>query len=952
MTWTGGSDQVASLATLTTVRAYIMERKTDIKAYKLNHAMIRVKDPKVTIQFYKLLGLSVIQKLSFPENKFDLYFLGIDSPGSPSHGKFTFDRQGLIELTHNFGTEGDDNYRVSSGNENPYLGFSHISISVANVQSTYQTLAKAGYKFHQTLSSRNGPVIALDPDGYWIHIGEQNSSNKNVPSDTRLSSVNQYALRVTDASRSVRYYTENLGMKLINTLENANGNSKTFLLGYPSTGPFTGTEDLSRREGLLALIWQGSVPHPFDPLSGEEIRLATSIVRKEHGDAVHFHVITLQEPRKAEMVAWLANPSSGARPRRVAEVVIIDPRDGKGHVYDGLVDLKSQRITKWERAEGQQPILIVEEMLEVEQACRKDPQVIEQCRISGIDADEMHKVYADPWTISHDTRYGSSTRLFQGLMYFRPDIDNCQYQYPLDFHPIYDPRKKEVIAIDIPRVRRPLQRNKAVDYHHLYIQKEGGYRKDLKPIYISQPEGVSFNVNGRELEWQNWKFHIGFNYREGIVFNNITFNDKGNVRPIFYRMSLSEMVVPYGHPEPPHHRKHAFDLGEYGAGYLTNSLSLGCDCKGMLLLNLQLFDQANSKGAIHYLDAELPTQTGQIRKIENAICIHEEDDGILFKHTDFRDNSTIVTRARKLIVQHVFTAANYEYAIQWVFHQDGTIQPDIKLTGILNTYVMNPGEDLQGYGTQVKKGVNAHNHQHLFLLRINPSIDGHENTVHMVDAVPSDAPVGSPDNLYGNAFYAKRTRLETTGQAITDYNGATSRSWDIVNENKLNSESGKPVSYKLVSRDVPNLMPKEGSLVWKRAFFARHAVHVTKYADDELWAAGNHVAQTSGEPSRGLGAWIGDGTKSVANTDIVLWHTFGITHFPAPEDFPVMPAEPITLLLRPRHFFTCNPVMDVPPSYSVTPSEVAAKKAGFDTTDKVSKLAAMNDSSCCKPPKL
>ncbi|CCT75687.1 probable GLO1-glyoxalase I [Fusarium fujikuroi] len=234
-----------------------MERKTDIKAYKLNHAMIRVKDPKVTIQFYKLLGLSVIQKLSFPENKFDLYFLGIDSPGSPSHGKFTFDRQGLIELTHNFGTEGDDNYRVSSGNENPYLGFSHISISVANVQSTYQTLAKAGYKFHQTLSSRNGPVIALDPDGYWIHIGEQNSSNKNVPSDTRLSSVNQYALRVTDASRSVRYYTENLGMKLINTLENANGNSKTFLLGYPSTGPFTGTEDLSRREGLLALIWQG-----------------------------------------------------------------------------------------------------------------------------------------------------------------------------------------------------------------------------------------------------------------------------------------------------------------------------------------------------------------------------------------------------------------------------------------------------------------------------------------------------------------------------------------------------------------------------------------------------------------------------------------------------------------------------------------------------------------------
>ncbi|KAF5597669.1 Lactoylglutathione lyase [Fusarium pseudocircinatum] len=235
-----------------------MERKTDTRTYKLNHAMIRVKDPRSTIQFYELLGLSVIQKLSFPENKFDLYFLGVDSPGSPSHGKFTFDRQGLIELTHNYGTESDGNYRVSNGNEIPYLGFSHISISVANVHSTYQTLAKAGYKFQRDVSSGNEPVIALDPDGYWIRLSEQYSPNENVPSSAAgPSNVNRYALRVTDADQSVRYYTENLGMKLIKTLDSENGNSKTFLLGYPSTGPFTGAEDLSRREGLLALIWQG-----------------------------------------------------------------------------------------------------------------------------------------------------------------------------------------------------------------------------------------------------------------------------------------------------------------------------------------------------------------------------------------------------------------------------------------------------------------------------------------------------------------------------------------------------------------------------------------------------------------------------------------------------------------------------------------------------------------------
>ena len=110
--------------------------------------------------------------------------------------------------------------------------------------------------------------------------------------------------------------------------------------------------------------------------------------------------------------------------------------------------------------------------------------------------------------------------------------------------------------------------------------------------------------------------------------------------------------------------------------------------------------------------------------------------------------------------------------------------------------------------------------------------------------------------------------------------------------------------------------------------------------DDQLWPAGRHVPQTSGEPSRGIAEWIGDGTESVDNTDIVLWHTWGLTHFPAPEDFPVMPAEPMSLLLRPRNFFTSNPVMDVPPSFCSTPSQVAAGNKGVrDATDAVSRLA-------------
>lgn len=236
----------------------------------------------------------------------------------------------------------------------------------------------------------------------------------------------------------------------------------------------------------------------------------------------------------------------------------------------------------------------------------------------------------------------------------------------------------------------------------------------------------------------------------------------------------------------------------------------------------------------------------------------------------------------------------------------------------------------------------------------------------MADAVPSEAPVGSPENYYGNAFYAKRTKFSKVGESATDYDGTTSRTWDICNTNKLHPYSGKPVSYKLVSRETAKLLPKEGSLVWKRASFARHTVHVTKCEpphppatdlitncrtdrDDELWPAGRHVPQTSGEPSYGLGEWMGDGSESIDNTNVVLWHTFGVTHIPAPEDFPVMPAEPITLLLRPRNFFANNPAMDVPPSYATMPSQIAAKGAAvIDATDRLSKLAFANGDACCK----
>jgi len=241
---------------------------------------------------------------------------------------------------------------------------------------------------------------------------------------------------------------------------------------------------------------------------------------------------------------------------------------------------------------------------------------------------------------------------------------------------------------------------------------------------------------------------------------------------------------------------------------------------------------------------------------------------------------------------------------------------------------MNQDESTHGWGTQVHPGVNAHNHQHLFCLRIDPQLDGNSNSIVQCDAVPSSAPVGSPENKYGNAFYSENTTYRTPKQSISDYDARTGRTWSIINPNKYRPSpsnislsfrkhpaTGTPVAYKLVSREVPFLLPKEGSLVWKRGGFARHSIHVTPYAEDQVYPAGKYVPQTSGEPSMGLPQWLEDSsTANIENTDVVLWHTFGLTHFPRAEDFPLMPTESVSLILRPSNFFVKNPGLDVKPS--------------------------------------
>ncbi|GAM88172.1 hypothetical protein ANO11243_062030 [Dothideomycetidae sp. 11243] len=666
----------------------------------------------------------------------------------------------------------------------------------------------------------------------------------------------------------------------------------------PDTTSIAGYEIYDRKAATHCLKPRPA-QHPLDQLSVTEVIQVAEIVRAFFNHVrIKFNAITLRDPPKTDYVAFREQGAS--RPERKAFVIAL--LNGSCSVTELIVSLDRGVVVTSRTLKDVMPILTLEDLDICERVARADPRVRQTCRDIGID--DMSQVYFDGWAIGIDERFGYDKRLQQCLPYWRSSALDNQYAHPLDFAVVIDTEREEVLEVDIRTVngkRVPLPRT-----NHNFLPEfvKGDFIKDrLKPLDITQASGVSFNLDGNQLSWAGFHMHVGFNYREGIVLSDISVDDmhENRRRMMFLRISVAEMLVPYGNPDSPHHRKHAFDIGEYGMGFMSNPLKAGCDCKG----------------AIRYLDAVVATAKGDAAVIPNAVCIHEEDDGLLYKHTDYRDGTIASARGRRLVISQIITASNYEYCFYHIFTLDGTYKLEVKLTGILNTVPLAKDEKAAPYGSQVAKSLNAHNHQHIFSLRINPAIDGEGNSVIQNDAVWSDIPVGDPGNLYGNAFFCKKTPITTSQAGMCDYNHDTSRTWDIINPNKINPAAGKPPGYKIISRESPSLLCKPGSIVWRRAGFARHTLWVTKYREGELFPAGDYVCQSNGElywpDNNTILDWAAR-DDNVENEDIVCWLQFGITHFPRTEDFPIMPAEPLSIMLRASNFFQKNPALWVPPT--------------------------------------
>jgi primary-amine oxidase len=635
---------------------------------------------------------------------------------------------------------------------------------------------------------------------------------------------------------------------------------------------------------------QPRLPHPLEPLAEDEVRTATAIVRAHPGfaDGSTFVSVVLREPGKAGLADY---ERDGQRPARESMVILYD-RSAR-LVTEAVVSLTDGKIRAWQPVPGVRPKTSRREFKAAVDAVKADPRWQEAMRSRGV-SDFTH-VEVQPWppgyTDERDAAFGA--RVGKALTWvgysatdntFARPAENLVVTVDLDTLTVLAVDDHEVVPLP-PRAGNyaPELASDAANFPVLT-----GLRADQRPVEITQPDGPSFTLDGHEIRWQKWHLIVGYSPREGLVLHRVRYDDGGRERSVLDRASLSEMWVPYGDPAPLHRVKAVFDAGEAGIGSLANALELGCDCLG----------------EISYLDAVVSDDDGEPVRLTNAICIHEEDTGVGWKHTQYLSGSVEVRRGRRLVISMFTTVGNYDYGFFWYLHTDGTIAYEVKLSGIISTGAFPHGHQ-PAYGTVLAPGLYGPHHQHFFNVRLDMAVDGEANSVFEMDAVP--APAG-PGNPAGNAWLAQERPLETEAGAQRLANEPAGRTWLVVNESVRGSH-GRPVGYQLVPgpSTLPPFQPDAPALA--RAQFATKQLWVTAYDPDQLHAAGDYPYQHAG--GAGLPAYV-QANRPVRDTDIVVWHTFVAHHVVRPEDWPVMPVTTAGFHLRPFGYFDASPALDLP----------------------------------------
>ena len=644
--------------------------------------------------------------------------------------------------------------------------------------------------------------------------------------------------------------------------------------------------------GLILTLWL-SLPalaleqaqHPLDPLSELELLTAVSVLQAEGhvAAATRFVSISLDPPAKEAVLAW----EPDMEPTRRAFVVL---KQGT-RTFEARVDLAAKRLDDWREVPGaMSSILLTEEWISAREVVKSHPAWRLALEKRGLA--QAEDVVCVPMTVGRFRDPEVEGRRLVKVVCFDGRGARNFWTRPIEgLVATVDLEERRVIAIHdsgpipIPGVGGDLGRDAV-----------GKIRSSLPPFRQTRPMGAGFRVDGHLVHWQGWRFHHRSHHRVGPVVSLVHFRDGERWRPILYEGAVAELFVPYMDADEAWFFRTFMDAGEYGLGRLLLELEPDRDCPA---------DAA-------FFPAVFTNESGGLDLRERASCLFERRIGdSAWRHSEAEHQQTEVRHRTELVLRAIPVVGNYDYVLDWVFLEDGTLRVDVTSSGVLQIKGVSQAKansDAESQedatGMLVAPHSLAVNHDHFFSFRLDLDVDGPRNRL-VIDALRLvENPAGShfralwklePRAIGGEAD--ARLRIDLEHPAL----------WRVASSDRR-SPLGHRTSYQVVpDANARNLLP-EGAPSQRGAGFTQHHLWVTPYRMDERYAGGAYPNQAAADD--GLSHWT-RANRRILDTDIVVWYTLGFHHAPRPEDWPVMPSIRKGFSLRPFGFFTRNPALDL-----------------------------------------
>ena len=633
---------------------------------------------------------------------------------------------------------------------------------------------------------------------------------------------------------------------------------------------------------LSASAQTKAVHHPLDGLTTEEYWSVHDLLRNSGHwtEKTLVASLLLHEPDKSKVLTWKeGNPIA-----READVIL----EAAGKTIEARVDLAAHKLEFWKEIPGVQAPITQTELDTMSDIVKRDPRVIAALQSRGIT--NLSSIRCEPIPLTF--------KVFPEQAGHRIGYGDC-----MDSHGAYHAWGRAIEGLYIVADMTDEKVLKVVDRGPLPMPKgdidfeeaDATPREGTQPILVTQPLGPGYKIANGEVAWQNWRFRFRLDPRVGPVVNLVRYQDGDKLRSVMYEGSLSEMFVPYMDPDAGWNSRAFLDAGEFLLGGLIKPVGPD-DCPAHA----------------QYFAGIAPSDQGTPVLRPQLACLFEHaTDGPAWRHLE---NGIISGRpARELVLRTAAVAGNYDYLLDWIFQQDGTIRVAVGATGIVETkavketvaaHAMGDSPSRAEHGTLVAANLLAVNHDHYFSYRLDMDVDGTNNSF-MIDRLV-------PEQLSGEArksiWAAQSSIAKTEKDAILDIDLRHPGMWHFMNT-EHHGALGYPSGYEIMPGPTAVSFVSPDDPAQKAGAFSEHQMWVTPYHPEELYAAGVYV--TREKEFDGLSVWT-QANRAIENTDIVGWYTLGFHHVVRLEDWPVMPVLWHDFLIRPSNFFDKSPVLTLP----------------------------------------